>query len=960
MRQFIVMLMCLWVVGTSVMGQTQFTKEQVLSMSVDELSDLPLEDLMAAVEMLGVTSVDELFAMIMNKTVSSASKSEESAFTSPLASTMITKEEILQWGCNSIEEALRLVPGVMVSTKTNGNFDVQLRGLNNITDGQRLLYTENQCTRLLLDGRDLTDYVSGSMFMEYLPIGIEDIKCIEVVRGPVSALYGQNAVTGVINIITEKPGDKSDYMTSGTIQTSLDNGTTVASAATRMKMGKRVAGGVSINLETRKRTTTDVYVPGTKANYWYSPEWEALGYMEGPQGGTWEGKAEPFKGGWISLDKVGKLRTNEGTNENPVYYPVTFQQININELIPDPSMAKEQQAINGYLNVRGENSTFDFTVGYNKTNVNTSTLDECVFTLGGRKNQGIFFDINGKIKGLSLILNYDRHANDYCVGTPGYRVHVTRAGAIADYTFNLMDNKMQIRPSVEWTMYMSEDKEEDRLETINGVEYSMSSFWGGKVSTYTIAPAFKADYKTDNKWKFTAAARLDITTNPARENLNWQVEANKELNGSNFIRFSYGRATRAAVLTNTSVVYLMDRQSVSKPKYVHLEGSTHDLMYLDGFELGYRTRPTSTIMIDLEAYYSISKDYGALKAMSSYLTTTGDKFMQWMYGALSAYSTQGADGVAGYITNNWDQTYDTHSIYKYGNVPFKAKQMGVSANVDWIITPKLIMKANLNWQQTRVDNFYEYSQAGSVRSQLGNCVNDAKAAEEGRVNKSVAGFTSAILTGATTYATMEAMKNQYTQADPRFMASIVAYGQDCANAPAGLKTKYEGLLTEADYEKIHQAYLNGDQTYTGEKGTVINRSDFLGIYYGCKYDIAIDKNTGLFSIASTKQPSPILENNHKHKSTPSFYGSVGLIYKPTNIINVSALMSFMSKREFVTSYGSATQDAICNLNLKLGWTPNDHVEFFVQGHNLLNNDKQEFIYGDPVKAMLTTGMSCRF
>ncbi len=118
-------------------------------MTVEELSDLPLEALMEAVETLGVTSVDELFAMIMNKTVSSASKSEESAFTSPLASTMITKEEILQWGCNSIEEALRLVPGVMVSTKTNGNFDVQLRGLNNITDGQRLLYTENQCTRLL-------------------------------------------------------------------------------------------------------------------------------------------------------------------------------------------------------------------------------------------------------------------------------------------------------------------------------------------------------------------------------------------------------------------------------------------------------------------------------------------------------------------------------------------------------------------------------------------------------------------------------------------------------------------------------------------------------------------------------------------------------------------------------------------------------------------------------------------
>ncbi len=952
--------MSLLVVGSTVMGQTRFTKEEVLSMTVEELSDLPLEALMEAVETLGVTSVDELFAMIMNKTVSSASKSEESAFTSPLASTMITKEEILQWGCNSIEEALRLVPGVMVSTKTNGNFDVQLRGLNNITDGQRLLYTENQCTRLLIDGRDISDYVSGSMFMDFLPIGIEDVKCIEVVRGPVSALYGQNAVTGVINIITEKPGDKPDYMTGGTIQTSLDNGTTIASAATRLQFNEHVGGGISINLETRKRTTEDVYIPGTKANYWYSPEFEALGYMDGPQGGKAEGKAEPFKGGWISLDKVGKLRINDGTAENPSYSPVTFQQININELIPDASMAKKQQAINGYLNFKFGNSVIDLTAGYNKTHVNTSTLDECAFTLGGRKNQGVYFNINGNIGGLSLILNYDRHANDYCVGTPGYRVHVTRAGAIADYTFNLLDNKLQIRPSAEWAMYSSEDKEKDRKETINGVEYNMSSFWGGEVSTYTIAPALKADYTTDNKWKFTAAARVDITTNPARENLNWLVEANKEINSNNFIRFSYARATRAAVLTNTSVKYLMDRQSVTMPKYIHLEGSTHDLMYLDGFELGYRTRPISSLMIDLEAYYSISQDYGALKASGSYLTTTGEGFLQWMTGALSAFSAEGQQGVANFISNNWAKSYDTHSIYKYGNVPFKARQLGLSVNTDWIVTPKLILKANLNWQQTRVDNYYTYSQAGSVKAQLGNCVNDANAEAEGRVNKSVAGFTSTILNGAFTYATMEAMKGQYGQDDQRFMLSILSYGQDCANAPAGLKTKYEGLLTQTDYDNIHQAYLSGAATYTAENGTVVNRSEFLGIFYGCKYDIAIDKNTGLFSIASSKQPSPKLNDNHKHKSTPSFYGSLGLIYKPVSFVNFSALMNFMSKREFMTSYGEATQPAIYNLNIKLGWTPNKNVEFFVQGHNLISNDRQEFIYGDPVKAMFTTGMSCRF
>ena len=57
-------------------------------------------------------SMDDLFAMIMNKSVSSASKKAEDSFKSPLASTVITKAEIRSYGITSIEEALRLIPGI--------------------------------------------------------------------------------------------------------------------------------------------------------------------------------------------------------------------------------------------------------------------------------------------------------------------------------------------------------------------------------------------------------------------------------------------------------------------------------------------------------------------------------------------------------------------------------------------------------------------------------------------------------------------------------------------------------------------------------------------------------------------------------------------------------------------------------------------------------------------------------
>ena len=186
---------------SSLSAQERLTREQILAMSTEELSDLPLEDLMQAVETLGVSSVDELFALIMNKNVSSASKNEEDSFVSPLSSTVLTSDEMRTYGVSTIEEALRLIPGMIVSEKTNGVYDVQVRGLYNIPDNNMILYTENANILVMVDGRITHNYATGMPNFETLPISIEDVERIEVVRGATSALYGPNAVNGVVNII---------------------------------------------------------------------------------------------------------------------------------------------------------------------------------------------------------------------------------------------------------------------------------------------------------------------------------------------------------------------------------------------------------------------------------------------------------------------------------------------------------------------------------------------------------------------------------------------------------------------------------------------------------------------------------------------------------------------------------------------------------------------------------------
>ena len=233
---------------------SSMTKDDIMKLSYDELLEMPFEDVMKLADIMGV-SMDDLFAMIMNKSVSSASKKAEDSFKSPLASTVITKAEIRSYGITSIEEALRLIPGMIVQEKTNGMYDVHIRGLNNIPDNQMMFYTENSNILLMIDGRIAHNYATGNLNFDILPIGVEDIERIEVVRGANAALYGPNAVTGVINIITEKPGENSKELQGNLIMGTHEN--YIGDVAYRKNINKKLSVGVTANLQYRRRNTNN-------------------------------------------------------------------------------------------------------------------------------------------------------------------------------------------------------------------------------------------------------------------------------------------------------------------------------------------------------------------------------------------------------------------------------------------------------------------------------------------------------------------------------------------------------------------------------------------------------------------------------------------------------------------------------------------------------------------------------
>lgn len=131
--------------------------------------------------------------------VVSVSKAPQLRHHAPAAVHVITAEDIRRAGVLSIPEALRLAPGVQVARINANKWAITVRGFNTLY-AQKLL--------VLVDGKTVYSPLFSGVHWEELDFPVEDIERIEVIRGPSAALWGANAVNGVINIIT-KPAQET-------------------------------------------------------------------------------------------------------------------------------------------------------------------------------------------------------------------------------------------------------------------------------------------------------------------------------------------------------------------------------------------------------------------------------------------------------------------------------------------------------------------------------------------------------------------------------------------------------------------------------------------------------------------------------------------------------------------------------------------------------------------------------
>jgi outer membrane receptor protein involved in Fe transport len=128
--------------------------------------------------------------------VVSGSRSQQKLADSPATMTVIGTQEISNATSQNFAELLRSVPGLNLTQVSARDINVTSRAA-----------TGTLATGLLalLDGRSLYQDMFGFVMWDFLPVNLNEIKQVEVVRGPASAVWGANALYGVVNVITKSP-----------------------------------------------------------------------------------------------------------------------------------------------------------------------------------------------------------------------------------------------------------------------------------------------------------------------------------------------------------------------------------------------------------------------------------------------------------------------------------------------------------------------------------------------------------------------------------------------------------------------------------------------------------------------------------------------------------------------------------------------------------------------------------
>lgn len=186
--------------------------------------------------------------------VVTATKNQTSLRDAPASISVIDNEEINRLPVNDVASVLERVPGVQVARTSGSEPFITIRGLKNNNSAR------DNYTLLLINGRRITSaetMVRGATF-DFSSIPMSAIEQIEVIRGPMSSLYGSDAIGGVVNVILKQPTEDTRVNASLTYSEPEEGGGT-------MKKGNVFVSGSAIPDKLLYTVTAEV----SKQDEWF-------------------------------------------------------------------------------------------------------------------------------------------------------------------------------------------------------------------------------------------------------------------------------------------------------------------------------------------------------------------------------------------------------------------------------------------------------------------------------------------------------------------------------------------------------------------------------------------------------------------------------------------------------------------------------------------------------------------
>jgi iron complex outermembrane recepter protein len=474
-----------------------------------------------------------------------ASKRGEPSFESPLSTSVITRDEILRSGAASIPEALRLIPGVIVREITNGSYDVHIRGFDYLPPGGSLVFAQNTKTLVMIDNRIVYNYFMGGVAWESLPVAVEDVERVEVIRGPSAALYGPNGATGVIHILTRNPA--------------ASNG-----------------GGISL----RTGGTSDD--PGAVR--------QAAAHLSGRRGRlssrfTIKGQErDRFQKSYFNL--ADGVYTDEPSTLRQVSLKTPYT--NWDEAYPDPLTSVE--GIGTTLKVQYDDETIFASVegGLQDSRAQTVAFDSGFTPLATRDTRSGYLNAELRVADRFRWFTSYLDADDDLLSRTMQFLQDTKAlRSVADY--RIQSDLFEVLPSFE-------------VSTIE----TRAPFLGdedthGRLTSY--APALKIDATLD-PLRVVAAVRGDLYAHRDRFEESYHVAATYRLSDTDLLRAATGAAKRAPFIVETFLDAKYPDWGIAGLGDRHL-----DLQTVRTHELGYRSALTGELLLDAEVFLSTAYNF---------------------------------------------------------------------------------------------------------------------------------------------------------------------------------------------------------------------------------------------------------------------------------------------------------------------------------------------------------------